>query len=121
MNELIVIENMRIEYLVSNEYEQLAEFLSDDLIYVHSAGVVENKQQHIENLQSGFYGYEVFRWLEQSVKEFGELAVVSGKVEWTNWFDKTPQQELQSAAALAVYEKVSDGWLLRNWQTTKLL
>ena len=121
MNELIDIENNRINHLVSREYDLLSAYLSDDLVYVHSVGLVENKQEHVENLKSGFYGYESLRWLQQGISLHDDVAIIQGVIEWKNWFDDTPEQELQKAATLVVYVKEGPSWRLKNWQTTKAI
>jgi hypothetical protein len=53
----------------------------DDLVYVHSTAVVDNKASYIERQRSGLR-YRAMRRSDASVRVYGCLAIITGKVEY---------------------------------------
>lgn len=118
MDEIIALENRRIEAMTKEDETTLNEILADDLIYTHSSGRVETKAEFIGNLASGRTKYVSFERDDVKIRQYGDTAVVTGfaKVHVTsNGRDLRFQVRF-----LDVYAKRNDTWQMVAWQSTKL-
>jgi ketosteroid isomerase-like protein len=70
------LENHWVKIIVARDVPAMQEYLSDQLIYTHSNGVVENKTQYIENVSNGKWGYQSGVLSNVQVRAYGKTAVV---------------------------------------------
>ena len=95
---------------------KLADLLSDDLVYVHSTGLTENKAQCIATLvksRSRFVPDAA-----QIVRIYGKAAYVQTKLVAHNVTDGRPTQI--SLILLQVWAKEGKGWRMVARQTARL-
>jgi ketosteroid isomerase-like protein len=52
------LEQARISAMLKGDARAIADFLDDDLIYIHSSGVVDSKESYLKSLDEGRYVYE---------------------------------------------------------------
>ena len=96
----------------------LENMLSEQLTYTHSNGLVENKQQHLENIRSGKVAYRTMQPEEMQVHLHRWAAVITGIVNVTGVVN-----EKEFALRLRytdVYVKEKGRWRLAAWQSQKL-
>lgn len=90
--------------------------LADELVYLHSNALKENKSEHLAAIASKKLVYEKMDREEASVRFYGKTALVNGIVK--------AQGKLKGNAFevrllyLAVYRKKKGAWVLINWQST---
>lgn len=111
-------EQHRFELMVKRDTVQLAAMLADDLVYMHSNGLVETKKQHIQAISTGRLLYNTMQREESSVRLYGKMALTNGIVHAAG---------IINGAAFdirlrytAVYLRKKGEWLLVNWQSTRI-
>ena len=94
-------------------------WLADDLLYVHSTGAVEDRDQLIASITSGRMRYVSVEPVDRRVIHAAtDSAFVQGLARFRVVAGTTPL-EFQ-ARYLAVYGLVEGRWRLRAWQSLRL-
>ena len=96
----------------------LRDMLAEDLVYMHSNALTENKTEHLSAIASGRLVYEKMTREQARVRRYGKTALSNGIVNVRGLL-KGNTFELRLAYT-AVYRKKGGKWLLVNWQSTKL-
>lgn len=111
-------EDARYAAQISLDYSALERLLADDLIYIHSSAVVDNKQSYIDSMRDGSVRYLAMKRSEVQVRSFGCLAVMTG----VGQFDVQVKDKL-----LNVELRFHSLWIHRDgrlqfvsWQSTRL-
>ena len=76
-------EQSRFQALVTVDQRALGQLLDDDLEYVHSNGVVDSKASFIESLVKGTRDYIATTAHIDSVRIFGNVAIIRGTAKVT--------------------------------------
>jgi hypothetical protein len=71
-------EDARYAAQTSLDYTALESLLADDLIYIHSSAVVDNKKSYIDSMRDGSVRYLAMKRSDVQVRTFGCLAVMTG-------------------------------------------
>ena len=114
MDEIIALENRRIEAMTSGDVEALGEILADDLIYTHTTARLDTKASFIEAIASGTTNYKSVERKNVEVRDLGDTAVVTGHARFhvgNNKFE---------ARFTDVYAKRNNAWQMVAWQSTRL-
>ncbi|MBC7777794.1 MAG: nuclear transport factor 2 family protein [Phycisphaerae bacterium] len=115
--KVLAEEARRFEAMTRADTSTLRPMLADELVYVHSNALKENKLEHLAAIASRKLVYEKMERQEASVRFYGKTALVNGVVKVRgilngNAFDLR-------LLYLAVYRKKRDNWVLTRWQSTK--
>ena len=95
----------------------LRKSLAEDLSYLHSNGLLEDKEQHIANIAAGRLIYKSMEPLEMKIRVHGRSAIVNGLVHVTgNLGEKQFDMQLLYTD---VYLKRKGKWQLAAWQSLK--
>jgi|SRR5215467_1152439 len=78
--ELIALENRFSQALLAADWKALAKIEADDLIFTNADGSVTHKSDDVASLRSGEEKFESIDVSDVIVQDFGEVAVVTGKV-----------------------------------------
>lgn len=108
----------RFRLMTSGDLAGLAPMLADDLVYVHSDGALENKEQFLARLRSGGIRYRTIEPQETKVRVDGNTAVVTGTATMgvtMNGADRDIRLRYTS-----IYRRAGGRWLLTTWQSTRL-
>lgn len=116
--ELRAVEEQRYRAMIQADLPALEKLLADDLVYVHSSGSIESKEQFLATLRSGGLRYKKITPEDTRYRLAGTLAVVTGRSSVEVDHDGKPQSF--RLRFTAVYEKSGAGWRLVSWQTTRL-
>lgn len=121
-SEILVkdLETKRFEALVKNDFNYLDMVFSDDLVYLHSNGSLDDKNKYIGNLKSGKSGYEEITSLGFITKEYDKNVVINrGKVRLKI---KSPNHDAVPFEVYftTVYIKKGSTWRCVSWQATRL-
>lgn len=92
--------------------------LSDNLVYTHSSGIAENKQEYLNKLKSGEQKYASIAYSAQKVQLLGsDAAVVTGTIRMTGATKGVPFDNTMFITH--VWAKQGGAWKLVAHQTTK--
>ncbi|MDA0264135.1 MAG: nuclear transport factor 2 family protein [Chloroflexi bacterium] len=114
MDEIIALENRRIEAMVSGDVAALGEILADDLIYTHTTARLDTKESFIDAVKTGRSNYKSVDREDVKVSQYGDTAVVTGHAKFhvgDNKFD---------ARFIDVYAKRNNAWQMVAWQSTRV-
>ncbi len=112
-------DKLRRAAMISADIEKISSLVTDDLVYTHSSGKVDDKKSFLEAIRSGTLDYEKIEPRNTVVRAKGGTVVVTGLVSITV---KAPDG-LKSfdARFTAVHMRSKEGnWQLMAWQTTRL-
>ena len=65
--------------MIRMKYDSLQAALDDRLMFIHSNGWTENKQEFIQDIKSGKLRYTNIQVLEATVRVYPTTAIVTGK------------------------------------------
>ena len=116
---VLAAEDARFAAMVTANPEIMRRYFAEDLAYVHSTGRVVNREQLIEEMQTGKLRYLAMVPSERHVAFVGpDAAYVRGQVQIEATAGAEPV-EFQ-ARYLAIYARNSGDWRLRAWQSLRL-
>jgi len=122
IKEVEAIERKRFEAQVNKDYDYLEKVFSPDLIYIHSGGAVNTKDEYIKSIRDGKSVYEKIDVEEMKLRPYndGKTVVINGKITITlPSVDGKPN--LSHLRYAVVYIKKKEGWQLVMWQSLKLM
>tara|TARA_B100001123_G_scaffold293474_1_gene327113 strand:- start:6201 stop:6551 length:351 start_codon:yes stop_codon:yes gene_type:complete len=114
MEEIIALENKRIEAMTSGDLKALDEILADDLIYTHTTARIDTKASFIDAIKTGRSNYKAMDRTDVQVRDFGDTAVVTGHA------DIQVGDNRFQARYLDVYAKRNGSWQMVAWQSTRV-
>jgi hypothetical protein len=71
-------EDARYAAQTTDDFAALEKLLANDLVYIHSSAVVDNKASYIESMRSGNVKYRVMKRSDVTVRTFGCVAIITG-------------------------------------------
>ncbi|MBM3336719.1 MAG: nuclear transport factor 2 family protein [Betaproteobacteria bacterium] len=111
-------EDARYAAQITLDYSALENLLADDLMYIHSSAVVNNKQSYMASMRDGSVRYLAMKRSDVQVRTFGCVAVMTG----VGQFDVQLKDKL-----LNVELRFHSLWINRegrlqfvSWQSTRL-
>jgi ketosteroid isomerase-like protein len=116
--DLNAFEQIRYEVLIENDWPTLDTLLSDEFVYNTAGGVSMTKSAFIDLMKSGAVIVKKAVRDESKVRDYGELAVVTGVVH----VDVTVKGEDKTVHSryLDVWIRKGQGWKLVARQATSL-
>ena len=108
----------RFRLMTGGDLAALAPMLAGDLVYVHSDGALENKEQFLARLRSGGMRYRAIEAQETEVRVEGRTAIVTGIASMAVTMNGTDRDI--RLRYTSVYRLSGGRWLLTNWQSTRL-
>lgn len=109
----------RFEAMTYADTNMLRPLLADELIYVHSNALKENKQEHLTAIASKKLIYEKMEREAASVRFYGKTALVNGTIKVRGILNNNAFEV--RLLYLAVYRKKHGVWQLVHWQSTKIV
>lgn len=79
--EIIAAETRRFAAIVRADAAELRECLAEDMVYVHSNAVVEDRETYIAKLVSGEYKYLGFKTGARKFRRLGDAVACIGDLE----------------------------------------
>ena len=114
MDEIIALEDRRIEAMVKGDVKVLEEILADDLIYTHTTARLDTKASFIDAVKTGRSNYKSVEREDVKVRQFGDTAVVTGHAKFHVGDNKF------EARYTDVYVKRDGAWQMVAWQSTRI-
>jgi ketosteroid isomerase-like protein len=117
-SEVQAAENAWIAAIKAKDAAALGRVLADDLIYVHSGGVVDSKAQYIAKVTSG---KQVYKGVDQfKVKIRGEGSVATAQY-WARMRGINATGDFDDKLVVAhIWVKTGGVWRMAYHQTTKV-
>jgi hypothetical protein len=111
-------EDARYAAQTTNDFAAMERMFGDDLVYIHSSSVVDDKAAYIDSMRSGTVKYRVMRRSDVKVRTYGCLALISGNGD----FDVTVKgQDLSVPLRFhSIWAKRPGGLQFVSWQATRV-
>lgn len=104
--------------VIARNFAALDKIYSNDLLYAHSTGNVENKQQYMDRLKSGKQRYEKVHFEKLQVFPHGDTSVVHGILRMAGTSNGEPFNH--HIMLMHVWVKKGGEWKLVAHQTTRI-
>ena len=104
--------------VMARDFQALDKIFGDKLIYAHSTGAVESKEQYLARLRSGAQKYDSIVHEKIKIVSYGDSAVSHSILRMTGTSNGKPFND--HVMALHMWEKQGGSWKLVAHQTTKL-
>jgi ketosteroid isomerase-like protein len=112
------LERRRYELMVKKDLKALGELLADDMVYTHSSGVTENKEQFLAALASGKSVYYGVQPQETQVRFYGNTAILNGTANVDTQVNG--QRTTLLLRFTDAYVKRNGKWQFVTWQSLRL-
>jgi ketosteroid isomerase-like protein len=116
--EILELEMQRFRAIEKVDVATLNRILSDDLIYAHSTGLQQTKDELIGVLGSGDMKYESITPSEVRVRTYTSTAVVTGRAAIK--IKAHGEERSLNLCYLDVYVKQEGRWQMVAWQSSRL-
>lgn len=100
------------------DHTALAHLISDQLLYGHSSGLVENKSEYLDKIRNGTRKYQSIEHKNMVVKVFGNTAMVHATVRFLGTSQDKTFDDL--VMLLHLWVKQDGRWQLAGHQSTQL-
>ena len=111
-------ENAWLTGITKNDFRKLETVLAEDLVYLHSTGVMDSKASYVKSLQSGKQKYVSGKINELKVRVYGTTAVINGDANFEFVTDGKPGKA--HLKYTHVFVKGGKGWQLVSHQSLKV-
>ncbi len=115
---ILQLHESKFEWLVKKQYDSLKSVLDENLVYIHSNGWTESKDEIIADLKSGKLNYLGVKVTESKARIFKGTGIVTGKGTFNVVMDGKPI-ELQLMYT-EVYLEKKKGWKLVSRHANKI-
>jgi ketosteroid isomerase-like protein len=104
--------------VMARDFQALDKIFGDKLIYAHSTGAIQSKEEYLGRLRSGAQKYDSIVQESIRVVPYGDSAVSHSILRMTGTSNGKPFND--HVMALHLWEKQGGTWRLVAHQTTKL-
>lgn len=111
-------EDARYAAQTANDFDAMQRLFGEDLVYIHSSSVVDDKAAYIDSMRSGTVRYRVMRRSDVTIRTFGCLALITGNAE----FDVTLKGQDMTVPLRfhSVWARREGGAQFVSWQATRI-
>jgi hypothetical protein len=116
-DEALRAEDSRYTAQTKSDFDTLRRLYGDNLVYVHSAAVVDSKASYIDRQRSGLH-YHVMKPSDVKVRVYGCLAIITGRGDY-----EVTQDGKDSSSHLlftAVWAKRGPDVQFVSWESTPI-
>jgi len=111
------LERRRIEMTRANDADALAPLLDENLIYVNSAGQIDDKPSYLRKIRTNCLTYdEDFDIRETEVRVLDNLVIFAGVMLGHSRLEG--EQQVLRFRCLAIWRKDRAGWRMIAWQSS---
>ena len=117
INEVRATQSARFDAMIANDFDALERILAPDLVYTHTTGSVDTREEFIESLRDGSVRYESVDVTDNTIRVAGDVATSTGAADFKV---SAGSQRLElSIRFIEVYVREDDTWRLIAWQSTR--
>ncbi len=116
-----ILERERALYSaqVAGSVDELKPMLGADLVYIHSTGVAESKEEYLAGVADGLYEYGSIESHDTRLQAFADLAIMNGIVDMTVSAHGAAKQLIHLLFCL-VWVRQNGAWRLDFRQATRM-
>jgi hypothetical protein len=116
--EALTHEDARYAAQTSNDFAAMEKLFGDELVYIHSSGIVDGKKEYIEGMRSGRVKYRSMRRSGETLRDYGCVAIITGTAN----FDVTVEGKEISVELrfTTTWAKRESGIQFIGWQATRV-
>lgn len=103
----------------AHDIPALDALLDDDVVYVHSPGFTETKQQFLDGVRDGLYVYERVRPIEERITETADMAMVYTPLDFMGG-PKGQDHPPVTLLTTLVWRRSGQGWRLLLRHATRV-
>ncbi len=118
IQEIEALDAKRSQAILNRDYKALEPLIGEDLRYIHSSAVQENKKQYLEKLGSGHYIYHGLDVLEREFRVIGEVVLVNGDLRIQ--VEVAGTKKVVMSRYLQVWAKRALGWQMVSWSSVPI-
>lgn len=115
---ILDLDRQRREAMTGADAVTLSELFSDDLMWIHATGKVDNKAAVVETIGSKATIYESIRVENESLRFVGDVAFLTG-IAHMNLVSRGTPKELQNRFTI-VWAPAGDSYEVVSWQSTAI-
>lgn len=117
-SDVMRAEMQRYDAQTQDDFVAMERILGDDLVYIHSSSVVDDKQAYIGSMRAGTVKYRTMRLVDSQIRVYDCIALMTG----TARFEVTVK-----GTDLTVDLRFTEAWAKRgddlqfvSWQATRI-
>ena len=110
------LDNQRTQAILTRNFQALEALMGDDLRYIHSSAVQENKTEYLDKLTSGHYFYHGLEVQQREFRVLGDVVLVNGDLRIDVEVKGTRKTVL--SRYLQVWARRNGAWQMVSWQST---
>lgn len=118
LNEVEALERARFKAQVAADTSALRPMLAEDLVYCHSTGVCQSKEEFVGFVSSGDNKYLALDIVYMKPRLIDGAVVINGKM--TGRVETAGKASDFNGIYTDVYAKRNGRWQLVSWQSTRL-
>jgi ketosteroid isomerase-like protein len=117
--QIIECERALYRAQIAGDVEALTPMLDDGLVYIHSTGVGETKQEYLAGVADGLYEYGSIESRDPRLQVFADVAILNGLVDMTVSAHGAAKRLIHLVFCL-VWIRQDDTWRLDFRQATRI-
>ena len=118
IQEIESLDAKRSQAILSKDYKALELLLGEDLRYIHSSSVQEDKKQYLDKLASGHYIYHGLDVLQREFRVIGDVVLVNGDLRIN--VEVAGTKKIVMSRYLQVWAKRTSGWQMVSWSSVPI-
>ena len=118
IQEIESLDTKRSQAILSKDYKALELLIGEDLRYIHSSSVQEDKKQYLDKLASGHYIYHGLDVLHREFRVIGDVVLVNGDLRIN--VEVAGTKKIVMSRYLQVWAKRTSGWQMVSWSSVPI-
>jgi ketosteroid isomerase-like protein len=118
IDQIEALETRRRKALVEQDIATLVDMMDDELLYVHSSAVAEDKALYIKKLSEGHYRYSSLTSLRRSYRVLGDVVLADGDLQIG--VRVADADKVINSRYLQAWARRANGWKMISWQSTPI-
>lgn len=118
IGEIEAADEARYKAMIALDLPALERIFGDDLLYTHGSAATDTKREYIDALKSGKYKYRSAKKEGVTVRIYGDVAIMHGRVTIEAEVDGSPRT--LNNVFVNVWVKRDGHWLLVHWASTPI-
>jgi hypothetical protein len=114
----LTMEDRRWAALRNADGKALAELLADGMVYVHAAGIVDDRRSYLDRIANGRLRYSSIELSDRRVSVVGATAVIVGEASIV-WVAANNEHESE-VRYTSVWSVIGPCWAFAAWHATAL-
>ncbi len=119
MDDVAAAEQALYRAMIAQDFAALDALLADNLVYIHSTAVAEDKRGYLAGVRNGLYDYGAIKSRDVTIRHCGDVAIQTGIVTMSvaaRGEAKVPTTLLFTL----VWKREPEGWRLWQRQATRI-